>query len=64
MAWQVGANIVVDYAARIFKVEEQGEHARKWFLYKEWESGLGFNVCHSRCVDTNIAVYQYLCVDW
>jgi len=35
VAWKVGANVVVDYAARIFKVEEQGEHARKWFLCRE-----------------------------
>jgi hypothetical protein len=35
VAWQIGANIVVDYAVRIFKVEEQGEHARNWFLYRE-----------------------------
>lgn len=54
---------MVDCAAWIFKMEEQGEHARKWFVYRESESGLGFNVCHSHCVDTNITVYQYSCVD-
>jgi hypothetical protein len=31
VAWQIGANIVVDSAARILKMEEQAEHARKWF---------------------------------